>query len=426
MTGDEHNLYLPELTEAVDEVNSKFYGRFQFPQAPSAFDALADPSFERIMLNQSIGSWDHSIIPDKPRIWVAGCGTNQAVFVGLRFPNATIVASDLSATSIETSQRNAQQVGVKNVEFRQESINNATVQGDFDYVICTGVIHHNADPAMPLSKLAAALKPTGILELMVYNRYHRVMSTAFQKAMRLLAAGADIESELRMARKIADKIKIDNLMARFIKSANEKSEAEFADALLQPVEHSFTVESLESLLTGCGLELVAPCINKFDKPQGTFLWNMEFDDPEIATLYLSLTDADRWKISNHLMMERSPMLWFYCQRQDAGRRRVAEKELCQQFLELRFMPSNTRKKLYLISVDGRYIISPRLLDYPGVHSHPMCRKVIETATSQPGMTMGEIFRRLGIGENFTVINKLRLCLTTSEFPFLTSIDPHKR
>jgi len=417
---DEHNLHLSKSTEAVDEVNSKFYGRFQYPQPPIAFDAPSDPSFETIMLNQSIGSWDHSAIPDGPNIWVAGCGANQAVYTGLRYPNATVVASDLSPASIATARRTSREVGVKNVEFRQESINHVTYQEDFDYLICTGVIHHNADPSATLTKLASALKPTGILELMVYNRYHRLVTTAFQKAIRLLVDEGDFESELRMARNIAGGVRIDNFLVGFLKSLKETSEIEFADALLQPVEYSFTVESLESLLADSGLDLVASCINQFDKANNAFYWNLEIDDPEIAAIYSSKPDVDRWKISNYLMMEKSPMLWFYCQRRDSGRRRVTEAELCEQFLELRFSPSNAKKIIYVKSDDGCYVRSSRLPAYPGIHPDPVCRRIVEESASQPEKSIKDILQHIRLDDNFSIANKLRLCLTTNAFPYLQS------
>src|SRR5262245_7328453 len=150
MRGDEENLGLATSTASVDAINANFYGRFQFPYPPVAFDKPINPGFETLMLNQSLGSWDHSRIPANSRIWIAGCGTNQPVFTGLRFPNAEILATDLSAQSLETASRNARSLGVSNVEFKQESINQASYAERFDYVICTGVIHHNADPAGPL------------------------------------------------------------------------------------------------------------------------------------------------------------------------------------------------------------------------------------------------------------------------------------
>src|SRR6185503_12679728 len=126
------------------------------------------------------------VVPRSPKIWIAGCGTNQAVITALRFPAATIVASDLSVTSLQTSAGTAKQLGIANVEFRNESINKASYREEFDYVICTGVIHHNAEPKTSLDRLVEALKPAGVLELMVYNRYHRITTTAFQKAIRIL------------------------------------------------------------------------------------------------------------------------------------------------------------------------------------------------------------------------------------------------
>src|SRR4026209_417836 len=154
---DEDNIGFARSTESTDSLNANFYGRFQFPWAPSAFDAAMDPEFETVMLNQSLGSWDHSLVPANPKIWVAGCGTNQAIFTALRFPNATILATDLSTTSLDTSAGSARQLGRSNVEFRRESINKVKSENEFDYVICTGVIHHNADPQVPLPQLSRAL-----------------------------------------------------------------------------------------------------------------------------------------------------------------------------------------------------------------------------------------------------------------------------
>src|SRR5581483_3307119 len=182
MRKDEENLGFAQSSESVDAINAKFYGRFQFPWPPLTFSKPTEPDFEAIMLNQSIGSWDHSVVPTEAKIWVAGCGTNQAIFTALRFPKAQILGTDLSVTSLETAARNARNLGIANLELKEESINQSNYVAAFDYIICTGVIHHNADPAEPLRKLAGALRQGGVLELMVYNRYHRIITTAFQKA----------------------------------------------------------------------------------------------------------------------------------------------------------------------------------------------------------------------------------------------------
>ena len=420
-THDEDNTGFAHSIESTDAINADFYGRFQFPWAPTAFDSPIDADFETVMLNQSLGSWDHSLIPANPNIWVAGCGTNQAIFTALRFPKATILGTDLSTTSLQTSTTTARCLGISNVEFRRESINNATFEHEFDYLICTGVIHHNADPKVPLAKLSRALKPNGILELMVYNRYHRIETTAFQKAIRLLADTAtesNFEAELRIAQRIIAGFRMSNSMTQFLENYKECPESRLADALLQPVEYSFTIRSFESLAARCDLELVTPCINQFDIGSRNFLWNLEFEDDSLQTLYDSLPDSGRWQVSNYLMLERSPMLWFYLQRTDSGWKKKSEKQLSEEFLQQNFARSNTKKRVFIRSDDGRYVLSDRLRPYPGLHMDNLCGRILDLIGNQPGTRVRDVLDNLGVEATFSLTNKLRLHLTTNAFPFL--------
>ena len=422
---DEDNIGFARSIESTDSLNANFYGRFQFPWAPSAFDAATDPEFETVMLNQSLGSWDHSLVPANPRIWVAGCGTNQAIFTALRFPNATILGTDLSPTSLETSAVTARQLGISNVEFRRETINHFESENDFDYIICTGVIHHNADPQVPLARLSRALKRGGILELMVYNRYHRIETTAFQKAVRILAGTsteANFESELQVAQEIIGGFNLPNRMVQFLESYKDCPEAKLADSLLQPVEYSFTMQSFESLIGSCNLELLTPCINQFDVAARNYLWNLEFDDGRLQTLYDELSDSERWTVSNYLMLERSPMLWFYLQRTDSNRPRKSEKQLCEEFLEQKFRKSSTKKKVFIRSDDGNYVLSDRLRPYPGLHIDNLCSKIVASIDTQAGTRLGDVLEQLEVETRFSLLNKLRLLLTTNAFPFLVSVS----
>jgi len=422
---DEDNLVIVKSIESVDEINAKFYGRFQFPWPPEVLNCPVDPHFETVMLNQGVGSWDHSVVPRVPNIWVAGCGTNQAVITALKFPAATILASDISTASLETATRTAKQLGITNLEFRNESINNTTYREEFDYVICTGVIHHNADPNAPLEKLVKALRPRGVLELMVYNRYHRITTTAFQKAIRILGGNAgeiDFESEMYIAKAIIKRHKLRNIMAQSLEQYRDCADSELADGLLQPVEYSFTVESLESLCAGSGLEMMASCVNLYDKAANNFSWNMEFNDTELQELYDSLPDLRCWQISNLLMLERSPMLWFYFQRTDSGRPRKDEKQLCDDFLELQFTKCATQKKTYLRAGNGDYVSNGRLFPYPGKHPDEMCRRIVELVEAQPRVQMRDIVSQLTPKASLMLVNKLRLALTTNAFPFLMTTD----
>ncbi len=420
---DDYNLSLIESSESIDSINAKFYGRFQYPWPPMVFDFPVDPLFESTMLNQSLGNWDHTLLPHYPRIWVAGCGTNQAVFTALRFPNAYVIGSDLSTTSLETSDRIATQLGVANLELRQESLNEIDYSNEFDYVLCTGVIHHNANPQQPLERLSTALKPEGVLELMVYNRYHRIATTAFQKAIRVLGKGGrnvDFESELAIAKAIIDSHTLHNSMGAFLEYFKTTSEAEMADSLLQPVEYSYMIESLDELARLCNLELASPCINQFDKAKGAFLWDLEFDDPAVQELYESFPDLQRWQVSNHLMAENSPQLWFYLQRADSGRQRKSDKDLCGEFLDRKFTRSATQKRYFTMTEDGDYMPGEKLSPYPPRHGDELCARIINAVAERPSLTMREIFSQLGIEPSFTTVNRVRLQTTTREFPYLVA------
>jgi 2-polyprenyl-3-methyl-5-hydroxy-6-metoxy-1,4-benzoquinol methylase len=419
---DEENLVLVASTN-VDEVNAKFYCRFPFPWRPIKFDYVLDPDLETVMLNQNLGDWQHSLVPKQAKIWVAGCGTNQAVFTALRFPQATITGSDLSTESLKLSAQTAKELGISNLKLKQESINQVDYKEQFDYIICTGVIMVNADPKATLDKLAAALKPTGILELMVYNRYHRITTSAFQKAIRILGGNTtaiNFESELSITQKIINAFPAKNLMSNLLDSQRTVPETALADALLQPVEYSYTVESLEELATSCGLELVTPCLNQFDKAQRTFAWNMEFKDSQLQSLYEALPDSRRWQVSNLLLLEQSPLLWFYLQRQDSGRPRKSEKQMCAEFLDTNFIKIESLQRSYVQAENGNYSLSPDSVPFPLAPPDVQVKDIFDAIDGKSSMR--DIFQRLGLQMTFSTVNQVRLQLTTSAFPYLRAVS----
>jgi SAM-dependent methyltransferase len=148
---------------AVDAANREFYGKITYPWPQLTYPTYADPHCGTVFLNQEIGDWSHTRIPNRPKIWIAGCGSNQATLTALKFPTAEVLGTDISAPSLTVCETNLAQVAANNVTLREQSINEADYVEEFDYINCTGVIHHNADPSIPLACLARALKRDGIL-----------------------------------------------------------------------------------------------------------------------------------------------------------------------------------------------------------------------------------------------------------------------
>lgn len=199
-------------------------------------------------------------------------------------------------------------------------------------------------------------------------------------------------------------------------------ESAIADLCLQPVERSYTVESLGELLAEHGFEYCVPCVNQFDKASGQFLWNLSFQDDALRHRYESLSDPVRWQVTNLLLLERSPMLWFYVQRTDSGRPRRSEQQLCHEFLERRFDRVQATKAVYVGGARRPYSTSGKSQDYPPAHSDPKCISVIEEIEDAPGRSIGDVFAELGIRPDFANVNRLRLMLTTCAFPYLISAD----
>ena len=419
---DDENLVFSEARGSVENLLGEFYGRFPWPWQPMTFHSLTPPDFGIAMLNQDLGDWDHSLIQDGARIWVAGCGTNQALLTAMRFPNAWVTGSDVSVASLEVCERNARQMGVRNLDLKEESINQTGYYQDFDYVICTGVIHHNNDPQATLGRLAQALKLDGVMELMVYNRFHRSMTSGFQKAIRMLggsSATVDFESDLARARTIANNFPpVNNQLSRFLRTTLDALESDFADLLIQPVEHSYTVESLKGMAAAAGLRLTLPCPTLYAKYRmPTIAWNFEFGDADLQEAYEALPDVSRWQITNLLLQEKSSLLWFYLQRHDCTRPVKSEQEICKDFLSRRFVKTRATQRTFIRQTDGRYEPSPDVLSFPSSPPEDSVKAIAEEANGE--RTMREIFELLRKEAAFTTVNHARVHLTSSAFPYLT-------
>jgi SAM-dependent methyltransferase len=409
----------------VDDANREFYGKITYPWPQMTYPTYADPNCGTVFLNQELGDWTHKRVPLRPRIWIAGCGSNQATLTALKFPRAEIVATDISIPSLQVCQHNLDQLGVKNVKLVEQSINDADYAEEFDYVICTGVIHHNANPSYPLGKLAAALKPDGILELMVYNYYHRILTTAYQKAMRYLLKddpSAGLDEQLAVTRDLMNSFPVENTMSFYLQTQKEQSREYLADSFLQPVEHSYTIESLIRLLDTAALQLCLPGVYVFDKSDGKASWNLEFQNETAARHYEALPDYDRWQISNLLMVERSPSLFFYVQRNDSRWKRKSEREVCEEFLDTVFERYSTTITNY-VGGNGNYQLSPTPIPHPSprVPVDQTARAVFKE-TGQ-GKTIREILEVLELQPLFSIVNNIRVQLTTPLFPYLKAITP---
>jgi SAM-dependent methyltransferase len=185
---------------------------------------------------------------------VAGCGTMQAAHYAVRWPRARVVGIDLSATSITHSRELQRAHGLKNLELHQLSIERAGELGEsFDHVVCTGVLHHLADPDAGLRALHGVLRPTGAMHLMLYAPYGRAGVYLLQEYCRRIGVGwSDLEIRDLVASLKA--LPADHPIVPLLRNSPDfTTSAGVADALLHPRDRSYSVPELMALVERAGL-----------------------------------------------------------------------------------------------------------------------------------------------------------------------------
>src|SRR5208282_208233 len=162
---------LPDVAEEVRD----FYDRYPYP--PPVEDL---GKYRRRWQDEQRRRADYHLFwPNRPyredqSILIAGCGTSQAAKHALRWPAAQVTGIDCSTTSVRCTEELKQKYNLNNLQVHQFAIERVSDLGmSFDQIVCTGVLHHLADPDAGLSALRSVLKPDGAMHLMVYAPYGR-------------------------------------------------------------------------------------------------------------------------------------------------------------------------------------------------------------------------------------------------------------
>jgi SAM-dependent methyltransferase len=123
----------------------------------------------------------------------------------------------------------------------------------FDEIVCTGVLHHLLDPDAGLRALRDVLEPDGAMHLMVYAAYGRAGVYMLQDYCRRLGIG-NSGKEIRDLANTLRALPQDHPLARLMgESADFRSQAGLADALLHPQDRAYTVPELFDFVDRAGL-----------------------------------------------------------------------------------------------------------------------------------------------------------------------------
>lgn len=200
------------------------------------------------------------VLPAEADMLIAGCGTGrQAATMALRYPDARITAIDVSAASLAYASRECAKYAIGNVRFLQLDLHKVGELGQrFHAVHTAGVLHHLPDPERGLKLLADVLRPGGVMHIMVYNRYQRLMVSGARKFLIADLLDKPIDDDL-----------LREVRRRFLKQPNHPAAAyvirsrDFAtlagthDLLLHRHEDAFDAARVKRALAQSGLRLLS-------------------------------------------------------------------------------------------------------------------------------------------------------------------------
>ena len=109
------------------------------------------------------------------KILVAGCGTGQQI-VSLSgiFKNSLIDAIDISAASLAYAKRKIEELKLNNINFSKTDILDLqNFNTKYDYIECSGVLHHMGNPEKGFEILVNSLNPNGIIKVGLYSSIAR-------------------------------------------------------------------------------------------------------------------------------------------------------------------------------------------------------------------------------------------------------------
>ncbi len=232
-----------------------FYDKYPYPRPIDNLDQYRrrwhDPQRRRADYRLF---WPTRSYRDDYTILIAGCGTSQAAKHALRQPACQVVGIDISETSVRHTETLKRAYRLSNLEVYQLPVERVGELGQrFDKIVCTGVLHHLPDPDAGLRALREVLKPDGAMHLMVYATYGRTGVYMLQAYCRRLGIG-NAEEEIRDLANTLRALPQDHPLARLLgESADFRSPAGLADALLHPRDCAYTVSELFDFIDRAGL-----------------------------------------------------------------------------------------------------------------------------------------------------------------------------
>jgi SAM-dependent methyltransferase len=241
----------PDVTGRVQD----FYDRYPYPPPVESLDQYRRAWQDRRKRRADYHLfWPNRSYREDYSVLVAGSGTSQAAKHAMRWPKAQVTGIDLSATSVRCTEELKRKYDLSNLHVYQLPIDRVTdLKTTFDQIVCTGVLHHLADPDAGLAALRDVLKPDGAMHLMVYAPYGRTGIYMLQEFCRRVGISATDEGIADLIAALRALPKGHPLETLLREAPDFQHEAALADALLHPQDRAYSVPQLFDFIKRAGL-----------------------------------------------------------------------------------------------------------------------------------------------------------------------------
>jgi len=197
--------------------------------------------------------------PSHPEILIAGCGTGQhSLGTASRFSNSSVLAVDLSLSSLSYAIRKTQELSISNIDYMLADILELhKLDRQFDLIQSAGVLHHMAEPLAGWKVLVDLLRPRGLMKIGLYSeiaRQHIVETRAFIAKNNY---GSSQEAIRQCRVEIMDMpTNTDSKIPQALNSLDFYSLSTCRDLLFHVQEHRFTLPEIETALKELGLVFI--------------------------------------------------------------------------------------------------------------------------------------------------------------------------
>ena len=240
----------------VSTLVARQYSAFAYPQpvldldewSAKGFGEAGDPRLFAAMI------WPEGRPQKQLNILVAGCGTRQAAVLAYSNRDCLVTGVDLSEPSLAHVRYLQDKHKLSNLQLYKGDLRELAKLGrTFDYIVCTGVIHHMERPVEGLVALRSVLNPGGVLLLMVYARHKRAGVYLLQDVFRRLGITQSAEG-VEFVRSTIKALPASHYVHAYMRDAHDLAhESGIVDTFLHPQDTAYTVPEVLSLIEGNGL-----------------------------------------------------------------------------------------------------------------------------------------------------------------------------